>query len=554
MRSLYYLILKWVLNAKAALFVMACTIYIMLLYFLSDTLRNPDTEVRLELVIFVVIILVVAIYSLNKITVSEEKYRSLYDCHVDAIITVNLKGKVINLNQQYERFFGYKLEHYENKQWNHFFDPLQQEYLSYYYMEAMRGNSWSLEMNLQHQQGDLIEVHMTFIPMKANDKIVGIYILCKDITEINKNKKEIERLHKHYQLLLNSVTEGIVGVNENGTISFWNRAAENMLGWSSDEALGYPLMEKIGHCQACSISSDDTSKLIICREIQCNLFEGHNLNFNQMTLIRKDRSSFPAILAVSPILQGNGNQTGIVCTFKDITDYKEQEELLRKSDRLAAAGQLAAGVAHEIRNPLTALKGFLQLFPKTNFKEHHYVSIMERELLRIESIVNEFLFIAKPQTTVFKANQIEDILADTIELLKLQAYIGSIRVTMSIKSQQIPSILCDAHQLKQVFINVMKNAIESISNGGEIVIHLEYLIEHHKIKISIKDNGCGIAPDRLEQLGEPFYSTKERGTGLGLMVSYKIIESHGGTISFDSQLHKGTEVQILLPVPTTEAS
>jgi len=554
MRSLYHLILKWVFNAKAALFVMACTIYIMLLYFVSNALRNPDTEIRLELIIFVVIILLVAIYSLNKITISEEKYRSLYDCHVDAIMTVNLNGKVINLNQQYEKLFGYKLEHYENKLWNHFFDSMQQEYLSYYYMEAMRGNSWSLEMNLQRQQGDLIEVHITFIPMKANDKIVGIYILCKDITEINKNKKEIERLHKHYQLLLNSVTEGIVGVNENGTISFWNRAAENMLGWASEEALGYPLMERIGHCEACSISANDPSKLIICKEIQCNLFEGHNLNYNQMTLIRKDRSSFPATLAVSPILQCNGNQMGIVCTFKDITDYKEQEELLRKSDRLAAAGQLAAGVAHEIRNPLTALKGFLQLFPRDNFKEHHYVSIMERELLRIESIVSEFLFIAKPQTTVFKANQIEDILTETIELLKLQAYTGSIRVTMSIKSQQIPSIRCDAHQLKQVFINVMKNAIESISNGGEIVIHLEHLIEHHKIKITIKDNGCGIAPDRLEQLGEPFYSTKEKGTGLGLMVSYKIIESHGGSISFDSQLHMGTEVQILLPVPTTEAS
>lgn len=556
MRSIFKFFLKWALNAKAALFVTACTIYILIIYFLSDTLHNPNSEIHWEVIIFVSIILFVAIYSLNRITISEEKYRSLYDCHVDAIITIDLRGKVKNINQQFDKLFGYKLEHFSNNNWSHFIITAQRDLLEYYYQEALRGKSLNFETKINHNSGQLIEAHITFVPMMANDKVVGVYALCKDITEIKQHKSEIERLHKYYQLLLNSVTEGIVGIGDNGTINFWNRSAEKMLGWTSEEVIHQPVMDKLGIHQSCNEELHELSQMSICKEFHKCMSDKQNLVIKEIMFLRKDKTTFPTSLVISPIIECNGKQTGVVCTFQDITEYKEQEELLRKSDRLAAAGQLAAGVAHEIRNPLTALKGFLQLFPRTNFKEHHYISIMEQELLRIESIVSEFLFIAKPQPTIFAAHSLESIISETIELLKLQAHMSSIQVTMNIKSQ-IPPIMCDRHQLKQVFINVMKNAIEAIEDapdGGDILIHVEHMVEHNKVKIRFTDNGCGIAPDRLEQLGEPFYSTKEKGTGLGLMVSYKIIESHGGYITFNSQLNVGTQVEIYLPFITGHES
>lgn len=553
MRNIFQVILKWVLNAKVALFVTACTIYILLIYFLSDTLLNPYSSIKWEIIPCIVLIICIAIYALNRITTSEQKYRSLYEYHAEAILTINLKGKVTNLNQQYEKLFGYNIEHFTNRSWDEDLSHLtksQLDMLRSNFFEALRGKSLNFEVLYKHKMGYTIEVSTTLVPMVSNSKIVGLYAICRDITDINQHKAEIERLHKHYQLLLNSVTEGIVGIGVDGKINFWNRTAERILGYSSDEVYQQNFM-KFCQCSSCSNLIDQASDKTICQKILQCLSDGQQRVFDEVMLYRKDASTIPTSLIIAPTIQYDGKQIGVVCTFEDITEYRETEELLRKSDRLAAAGQLAAGVAHEIRNPLTALKGFLRLFPKTNLQEHNYVSIMDRELLRIESIVNEFLFVAKPHTSTFELHHLDSILNETIELLNIQALMNSVTITIHYETP-LPLIICDAHQLKQVFINVIKNALEAISDDGNIDVHVAHQIEHNRVKIEFEDNGCGIAPERLEQLGEPFYSTKEKGTGLGLMVSYKIIESHGGNITFNSRLNVGTRVEIYLPTPPRE--
>ncbi|GGB46726.1 PAS domain S-box protein [Fictibacillus barbaricus] len=228
---------------------------------------------------------------------------------------------------------------------------------------------------------------------------------------------------------------------------------------------------------------------------------------------------------------------------EDITDLKEKEELLRKSDKLTVVGELAAGIAHEIRNPLTSIKGFVQLM-KPDMEDLHSEIILS-EMDRIESIINEFLVLAKPhQETVFQQRSVNDFIRQTITLLDSEANLNNVQFDTHLR--YVPNILCEGNQIKQVIINVIKNAIESMLNGGTIFVETGIHDEGY-VFIKITDQGEGISEERLAKLGEPFYSNKEKGIGLGLMVSLKIIENHHGNITFESILGIGTTVTILLP-------
>lgn len=233
--------------------------------------------------------------------------------------------------------------------------------------------------------------------------------------------------------------------------------------------------------------------------------------------------------------------------FRDITERLEMQEQLRKSDTLNVVGELAAGIAHEIRNPMTALKGFIQLL-QSSIKEDHsmYFKVISSELQRIESIITEFLILAKPQAVHYLKKDVTQIMKETLELLNAQAMMHNVQFHATFYDL-IPQIYCEPNQLKQVFINIIKNAIEVMPKGGIITISINQYKED-KIRISIADEGSGIPEERIKKLGEPFYTTKERGTGLGLMVSYKIIEEHAGSIEVESEVGSGTVFHVILPI------
>jgi len=508
------------------------------LLFIRSELEFWETVV-IGLIVFLTC--AIAFASLRRIAISEQRYRSLFDYHAEGILSFNIYGKLLQVNHQFETLSGYTTKEILERDFLDLLEVNQIPRIVDCFVEACSGTSHHLEITLFHKSGQPIEMSVTLVPMLAAGQIVGAYAVCKDITANKRHKKEIESLHKHYQLLLNSVSEGIIGIDLNGNINFWNTATELMTGWSSQEALNH----KVGNLVRYT-SNDGTPIPDEQCTLNLSLADGKFRHVKDGLLWRKDGSSFPAEFVISPILKDEGPHVGIVCSFKDVTDSKRTEELLRKSDKLSAVGQLAAGVAHEIRNPLTALKGFLRLMPAISTKEQGYIAIMDRELKRIESIVNEFLFVARPHSTVFAPHQLETIMIDTIELLKLQALMNSVEI-ISYFQPNLPSLLGDEHQLKQVFINIMKNAIEAMPGGGEMYIQVTFNDQTSQLLVRIKDTGGGIAPDRLPQLGEPFYSTKEKGTGLGLMVSYKILEAHNGYMVFNSTLNVGTQVDIYFP-------
>ncbi|MFB5191261.1 PAS domain-containing protein [Alicyclobacillus fastidiosus] len=241
----------------------------------------------------------------------------------------------------------------------------------------------------------------------------------------------------------------------------------------------------------------------------------------------------------------DGEAIRLFGTVQDITVQRQTEELLRTSEKLSVAGQLAAGIAHEIRNPLTVLKGFVQILScKAQGKDKQYFGLMKSELSRIEAIVSELLFLAKPQCTTFQRQDIRVILDEVLTLLGSEATMNCISISALLDSD-LPLINCEANQLKQVFINIIKNAIEAMPDGGQISI--SSTIQNGGVCLRFTDEGEGIPPQSLAKIGEPFYTTKPDGTGLGVMVSQKIILAHNGTMNISSLVGQGTTVTVFLP-------
>jgi PAS domain S-box-containing protein len=246
-----------------------------------------------------------------------------------------------------------------------------------------------------------------------------------------------------------------------------------------------------------------------------------------------------------PLFHKDGSREGLVIIGRDVTETKEMEERLRRTEKLSVVGELSASVAHEIRNPLTSLKGFVQLLQMENPAHQYYYQIMLDELNRINHIVGELLLLAKPQHIKFSKMSIQKILNDVLSLLNVEASLYNVQIKKNFPGESL-LLECEPNQLKQLFINIIKNSIEATKSGGMITITVEP-VETNQLSITIMDTGCGISKDRLERMGEPFYSSKDKGTGLGLTVSYKIVQSHQGTIQFDSEIDEGTTVKILFP-------
>ncbi|MFC5470171.1 ATP-binding protein [Cohnella suwonensis] len=238
------------------------------------------------------------------------------------------------------------------------------------------------------------------------------------------------------------------------------------------------------------------------------------------------------------------NEPAVQVIIRDISERKKNEELMINSEKLYVAGQLAAGIAHEIRNPLTSLKGFLQLIASGRKNNSSYYDIMNAELDRIEDIVSELLMLSKPQVYDLAYQDMRVMMRDTVTLLETQANLHNISIEAEYGTDPL-WIYGVENQVKQVFINVIKNAIEAMIDGGAIRIKLSR--ESDGVYVRIRDEGPGIDDDQLAKMGQPFYTTKERGTGLGLMVSYKIVDNHQGKIDVKSQLGIGTLFEIMLP-------
>lgn len=238
----------------------------------------------------------------------------------------------------------------------------------------------------------------------------------------------------------------------------------------------------------------------------------------------------------------------VVGTGFDITELKKNERKMQEIEKLSLIGQLAAGIAHEIRNPLTSIKGFTQII-KEGMNDpllENYLDIVLVELERINQIVNEFMFIAKPkEATQKKTVNINLLIQSAIQFMEPQSNLKNSLIHFEYSSTVYA--YCDENQIKQVLINLIQNAIEATEGPNKPIVISLHEISREEFIIIIADQGCGLTKEGLEHIFEAFYSTKEKGTGLGLLICKRIIENHEGRMEISSKPDEGTSVKLILP-------
>ncbi|MFD2045751.1 ATP-binding protein [Ornithinibacillus salinisoli] len=240
------------------------------------------------------------------------------------------------------------------------------------------------------------------------------------------------------------------------------------------------------------------------------------------------------------------DQIYFLAAVRDISDKKDIEEMMIRSEKMSIAGQLAAGVAHEIRNPLTSIKGFLQLLQAGVNRKDVYYKIMIDEIEKMEKITSELLFISKPLTDQKKEEAVSQMIEDVVKLLKSQAKIKNISINYHKEDELY--VYCDRSQIKQVLLNLIKNAIEAMEDSGEI--NVSVLLIDSYVQIDIRDEGPGIPEEVIHKLGEPFFTTKQSGTGLGIMITKQILERHDATLEILQNEEKGSTFRIRFPAIT----
>ncbi|MEH7375790.1 ATP-binding protein [Neobacillus drentensis] len=349
-------------------------------------------------------------------------------------------------------------------------------------------------------------------------------------------EKKARASEESYKKLIDSLPAPVY-ITSNHRFLYVNKAAMNLIGATKlEDVMGKSIFE--------FIIPDYNSRLF--ERFKQIKKEKQPVNTIEYKAKRLDGTSF--FFEVSSLFIVFGGKEAVLSIGKDITEKMEEtERLLQKSEKLALLGQMAAGIAHEIRNPLTSIKGFIQLL-RTNTRKEEYFDILLTELDRINDIVGEFLVLAKPTAAVYKTQDIKILLMDVVTLINNQSLLNNVQIFVEYDND-LPLISCEENQLKQVFLNLLKNAIEAMPKGGNINVYVMKK-EDGKISVQIIDQGVGIPEERISTLGEPFYTTKEKGTGLGLMTCYKIIEGHNGELNIYSKINEGTTIEIILPTIT----
>lgn len=314
-----------------------------------------------------------------------------------------------------------------------------------------------------------------------------------------------------------------------------NPAFEKLYGWSREECFGnsLPLVPPKN-----SGDAQDRSK---------RLFNGESFTLLETEDMKKDGTIFDAQISLSPIYNRHGEMVAVSVISRDISYIKENEKLIMKSEKLKLAGEIAAGVAHEIRNPMTVISGFVEMMNEDESSPYlDYTKIISDEIKRIDFIISEFLVLSRPHVETQSIIKIGNVLDEVTTFFQYEFQHRNITLIYPKYSFDF-MILGNKNQIKQVFINLIKNAIEAIGEQG--TINLEICLDNDtEFSISIKDSGCGIPAHLLDRIFEPFYTTKTKGTGLGMMITNKIIQDHGGTINIRSKEKVGTEILMKFPV------
>jgi len=405
-------------------------------------------------------------------------------------------------------------------------------------MDTAQGN---LNQNISVQTGDEVEI------LALNFSFMIREILAHR-EQLERQLTEIKRLQRYSEKLLTTMGDGLLSVNMAGKVVTLNPAAHRILEISGNR------LEK-----GCFISELLEKGSVLEAYVQ-DMLQNPVARSQKEICLDKGEKTQTLLVGSSLLTDGEGHPQEIILNLHDITELKKLEARIRQAERLAALGILAAGMSHEIRNPLSAIQTFVQLLPKKIAKPgflEKFQRTVPREINRINQIIEDLLDLARAPRFRFEMTNIKPLVEQTIELLSEELKTHHIRCLCEF-ADDLPQVRADADQLAKAFHNLIRNAGQAMSTGGELVIEAfrekRHPSERHIatgrngwVTVIFQDTGPGIPPEAIKNIFNPFYTTKDKGTGLGMAITHKVITEHGGRIEIASQIGKGTRFTISLP-------
>ncbi len=351
--------------------------------------------------------------------------------------------------------------------------------------------------------------------------------------ELLENRDSLETLKALHHNIVSSIRSGLITIDLDRQITFFNQSASDISGFTEAECIGKDLNELFPALRHILMNEDKHSLLTL--EVTAQMIRGKS------SLLQ---------WSISPLIDSGGNRTGQVLFVQDVTRMKQMEEQVARSRQLAVIGELAARIAHEIRNPLASISGCIQMLDASSSDvetNSRLRGIILREVDHLNVWINDFLEFSSPPKTEKRSVDLVSMLEQTAEAFRHDKRMS--QSTISVEARGKWYIHADPIRLRQVFWNLLTNSSQAMPFGGNILVGVESTRRDGQdfIRTSVRDEGEGIPEDVQTKIFEPFFTTKEDGTGLGLATSYRIIEEHCGTLELESQVGKGSTFSVYLP-------
>jgi two-component system sensor histidine kinase HydH len=349
--------------------------------------------------------------------------------------------------------------------------------------------------------------------------------------------KTLKQTEDYTAQVVANMANGLLSINPQGMVVSYNRLALELLHLEESETKGMNLGEIIDF-QASGIQETLTKcTSVLNKEVRHRSVTGEPV---------------PLELSATPIMDDEDECRGAVIILRDLREIKRLEEQIRRSEKLAAVGKLAAGVAHEIRNPLSSIRGFAQFLRHAlaeRPKDQEYAEIMVKEVDRMNMVVTDLLTFARPTDAELTPTDMKELLEHTLKLVEADAQGRGVEIHRNI-SEGLGDISVDANQVTQALLNLMLNGVQAMQEGGNLEVGAAFDGFGSQLHIWVEDDGPGIAADHMDKIFDPFFTTREKGTGLGLAIVHTIVENHRGEIKVESpapEKNKGTRFTISIP-------
>ncbi len=391
-----------------------------------------------------------------------------------------------------------------------------------------------LKVRMRKADKVIIDVTMEVKSLQTKDGAYQV-VLARDVTE--EKKKELDLLR--FSNVIENTINPIQITDSKGVMVYVNPAFEKTTGYTREELIGKnPNILKSGR------HSKEFWNVVWKQILSGKVWVG------QLENRRKDGSAFHAELVISPIVDPEGTVVGFLGAHRDITEQKVLEQQLVRSQKMESIGTLAAGIAHEVGNPLTSISSLVQVIQRTTDDQFakEKLEMIKNQINRIARIIRDLVDFSRPSSYIVKETDINEVLRDALNIVQYGKKVKNIVFEVKL-SDQIPKLHVVPDQLVQVFINILMNAVDSLEGKpGSIILQAHQI--GGRLEVQITDTGKGIQPGEVEKTFEPFYTTKEtgQGTGLGLWVSYGIVKNFGGEILLESQVGKGSTFIVQLPI------